>query len=246
MLSCLNKKEFLTRIKNNGFYPEFIIDCGFGMETKGLFENFPNSKKVIIEPIVEAIPFMEDFCKNNSNSKFYNIALSDFIGDIEITYRPGITGSSIHRGEITNSEKRKVETSTLDQMIKVNDLKGLGLLKLDVEGHEWRVLQGAKNSLNIFEVIIIEISMWPKENEPDVKTFFEYSDFFYQNNYVLYDILELGYRKIDIALQQFDAVFIKKDSILRKTKKMKTKKQGEDSLNHKYNKYLNKLKNLGL
>lgn len=48
MLSCLNKKKFLTRIKNNGFYPEFIIDCGFGMETKGLFENFPNSKKIII------------------------------------------------------------------------------------------------------------------------------------------------------------------------------------------------------
>ena len=54
---------------------------------------------------------------------------------------------------------QKIETKTIDKIFIKKSLRS-SLLKIDVEGHEWEVLMGAKNSIQSFNYIIIEKQMF--------------------------------------------------------------------------------------
>ena len=56
--------------------------------------------------------------------------------------------------------KYKVKTITLDNFTKKNKIKYIDILKIDVDGHEQQLLQGAKNTLknNKVKTLLIEIS----------------------------------------------------------------------------------------
>ena len=58
-----------------------------------------------------------------------------------------------------NFIKYKVSTMTLDTFVKKNKIKSIELLKIDIEGSEHLMLQGAKNTLkkNKIKTILIEI-----------------------------------------------------------------------------------------
>jgi len=62
--------------------------------------------------------------------------------------------------EVAESNKQliEVETDTLDNQIKLLNINNISLLKIDVEGHEWKVINGAKKTLQKHQpIIIIEI-----------------------------------------------------------------------------------------
>jgi len=60
--------------------------------------------------------------------------------------------------EETNKQVIQVITDTLDHQIQLLNIDKVSLLKIDVEGHEWKVLDGAKSTLEKHRpVIIVEI-----------------------------------------------------------------------------------------
>ena len=54
----------------------------------------------------------------------------------------------------------KVKTTTLDNFVKKNKIKGIDILKVDIDGSELEFLKGAKNTLkkNKVRLILIEIN----------------------------------------------------------------------------------------
>ena len=58
-----------------------------------------------------------------------------------------------------NFIKYKVPTITLDNFVKKNKIKSIDILKIDIEGSEYELLNGAKNTLkkNKIKIILIEI-----------------------------------------------------------------------------------------
>jgi FkbM family methyltransferase len=59
---------------------------------------------------------------------------------------------------------REVESETLDDIVARLDLTAIDLLKIDVEGHEMAVLQGALRALNKTRKLVLEVS---RGNERD-------------------------------------------------------------------------------
>ena len=105
-----------------------------------------------------------------SNINLYNLALSDTNGEtklklplrsksffktnIEELYQLG--AASIHpNNQFDNFKEVKVEIKKLDDVKIVNKI---GFIKIDVEGHELEVIEGAKNTIiNNMPILLIEI-----------------------------------------------------------------------------------------
>ena len=60
--------------------------------------------------------------------------------------------------------KYKVATTTLDSFLKKNKIKSIDILKIDIEGSEYELLQGAKNALKKEKIKIILIEIVGKKN----------------------------------------------------------------------------------
>ncbi len=87
------------------------------------------------------------------------VAVSNEVGSAFFTLE---TASEVNhlRSSLGKGKSIKVETITVDKMIKNAKLSSLTLLKVDVEGFELEVLQGAKSSLNKdkIEMILFEVN----------------------------------------------------------------------------------------
>ena len=65
--------------------------------------------------------------------------------------------------------KYEVPTITLDSFVKRNNIKLIDILKIDIDGSEYQMLQGAKNTLKNNKVKIILVEIIGKKNLYDKK-----------------------------------------------------------------------------
>jgi len=123
-----------------------VIDVGASLGST----SFPFSKKAslvyALEPQTDNYNFLQDqiTIRGVKNIKTYNIAASDFNGTAEFFNREshGVHSLGIHNvGKVLTSSE--VEVIKLDDFWKREVNEQIGLLKIDVEGFEADVLNGA-------------------------------------------------------------------------------------------------------
>ena len=115
----------------------------------------------------------ENIDLNNLNIKAYNFGLSNSNSETEIWYsdKKKMGGSAIYNKNDPELKKynnkkiylEKISIKRLDDIVNLNDSKIL--IKIDVERHEKKVLEGMKNMINQNDIILqIEIGQH-QENE---------------------------------------------------------------------------------
>jgi len=219
----MTKAVALRNAKAVGFRPRSIIDIGFAVGTAGLFDIFEDVAHLLIEPLSEAEPVMKKFCAERANSRYVIAAASDHENGMDFAVKPGLTGSSAHVKSFNKAEKRRVPTVLLDRVAA--DLAGPILLKIDVEGHELSVLRGALETLKKTELIVCEVNTWSDDNPQGRASLMDVFHFMDERGFSLYDFVDIAYRPRDGALLVFDALFARKDSVLRANKGHKTEEQ---------------------
>jgi FkbM family methyltransferase len=98
------------------------------------------------EPLTECCGYIQDY--RATNVTVHNVALSERAGELEL-YVPHIKGRTVYtRASLDRPdgpfESRRVEVRTLDSY----KLKGVGFIKIDVEGVEAAVLRGGAHTLS--------------------------------------------------------------------------------------------------
>lgn len=119
------------------------------------------SKNVIaFEPLKEKYDILRFLFRNKSNFQVHNCALSEKNSELSLRIPRGDSGRSTleesnRLSDIGSKiESRIVEVRTLDEF----NLKDIGFIKIDVEGHEESVLLGASGLLEDSKpVLLVEI-----------------------------------------------------------------------------------------
>lgn len=158
---------------------DIIVDCGANIgEFSFYINNKYNSKIIAFEP--DKIEF-NVLLKNLNGQKLYNSALSNKNGVVEFFLDNKTADSSI----FFSNEKECVEVQsfTLDSVIQDNNLDNVKLLKLEAEGAEPEVLNGALNSLKFIEYITADCGAERGlNNETTIR---EVTNILYDNNFEL-------------------------------------------------------------
>jgi len=210
----LNGLTFTINNLTKGFYPaKLVVDIGcFNGGTSIFFHKELKGVKVIgFEPSKQSY---QEALKNTDGIpeiKIENYAISDFCGVTEFFVTDNKVSSSLNK--LTGSDTRfstenveKVETITLDEYFKSNGLQDEKVLaiKLDVQGHELKVLKGAENTLKRTLFVLTEQS-----NHDSYKGgahYYEVDELLRQNGFRLHNIFApFSY---DPFLYEFDALYI--------------------------------------
>jgi FkbM family methyltransferase len=127
-----------------GFVKNFrnAVDVGahVGFWTKDLAARFDHV--YAFEPLQSHISCFQENIKNTNCTLFFS-ALSNKTGYVNIRL-PGITSANAKVSEKGDKDTIAVSTVTLDSYSNFSDID---YIKIDVEGYELRVLQGAKQTI---------------------------------------------------------------------------------------------------
>lgn len=107
----------------------------------------------------------------------------------------------------------EVQQRSLDSLLATGEIAPPNLLKLDVEGMELEVLNGAKTVLPTVEIVCLETMLF--RNWVTHPKFSEVIDYMQRIGFVVYDFGAFGRRPYDKALMVVDLVFAREDSPLR-------------------------------
>ena len=150
--------DFLTKIANGWLKRDAVIlDIGANIGvTSCIFSiKAPHGRIHSFEPSPETFGFLrETLASNNAeHCSAYQLALGAKIGELQFYDNP-VSASASHlvlAGETLGGGTMAVEVSTVDRFIAEKGLSRLDLIKIDVEGFELDVLDGAEKTLRMLK-----------------------------------------------------------------------------------------------
>ena len=158
-----------------------------------------------------------------SNFKFFNRVLSNPERKTVKFYNGTDTGDSYYK-ETTKWYDTKsfveVECTTLDQLVKENNLPFPDFIKIDTQGSEIDILTGSASILPHVKLVYTECPIINyNQGSPNIT---EYLNFFKKNNFVPVGIFEM--HRLENILVQIDIMFVRidiKNQFLGKTKNIR-------------------------
>lgn len=173
-LNVENSSAYQTLVALNHFKIDLILDIGAntGQFASELFMLGYKGKIISFEPLPDAHQLL---IKNANNQHMWSIyprtAIGDSEGSIEINVAGNSVSSSIlpmlnaHLEAAKESEyisKTIAEITTLDKVVDELSLDNKSFfIKIDTQGFEWQVMDGAVQALSLAKGVLCELSLTP-------------------------------------------------------------------------------------
>jgi FkbM family methyltransferase len=174
------------------------LDVGgnLGNWSADLFKTMPSARIIAFEPSKEAFEHLQQRFANNAFFRCENLALgkenssATLFADKSASGLGSLTKRRVEHFGFDFEYQEKILVSTLDSWLE-EDEQGLvpNILKMDVEGHEFDVLQGATETLRSIQIVQFEFG----GSNIDTRTFFQdFWYFFSKLNFNLYRLTTKG------------------------------------------------------
>jgi FkbM family methyltransferase len=235
----------LERLPELGLSPRTLIDIGaaYGEWSSLAGRVFPDARVLLVEPLAEFAPFLDATARALSDATVIAAAAGREAGSAALHVHGDLVGTSLRSEPGLDTVDRQVTVMTIDALVREHDVKGPFVLKLDVQGAELDVLAGAPATLADTELVQLETLLFPfYEGAPEVA---EVVAFMRDAGFVVYDVVDLGYRPLDAALAQADLLFVPETSVLRHRREYATAEQrrsADGALRAVYERRLRELK----
>jgi FkbM family methyltransferase len=221
----------LSQAARAGLAPRTVVDVGaaFGEFSRQCFAVFPNAAYLLVEPLEEYRPNLDRLKADIPHASVVWAAAAGHEGMRDINVHRDLVGSSLYMEQedsAVNGTPRRVRTVSLDDVVGSHRLEPPYLLKVDVQGAELDVLSGGESVLRHVEWAMLEVSFF--EFFKEAGQFEDVFEFMRSRGFVVYDLLEPLYRPLDGALSQVNAVFVRRESALRRHHYYATREQREE------------------
>ena len=135
-----------------------IYDCGsfIGGSVIKFSKLFPNSKIYSYEPNNENFELLKKNTEFIKNIKINNLAISNVVAQNQLYgSEKGVCSYTLIKND-NNYIIQNIQSSTIENEMKKNGNKFIDLIKIDIEGSEFKIFENEK-ILNFLRIIVIEI-----------------------------------------------------------------------------------------
>lgn len=184
-------KNFLKEKKYN-YQNKTVLDIGAFVGNHSIFFSKIFNEVLSFEPHPTSFEILKINCRNFQNIKLYNFGCSDVNKDTYLRLKhTNIGGSSISDGK--HERDYPIKLLNLDDFLKYNSNE-IGLIKIDVEGHEENVINGCIQLLKKNKpIIVLELKNFNGDSEPNVIKKLKsigYNNFFELEKKIKFDTLQ--------------------------------------------------------
>jgi FkbM family methyltransferase len=164
--------RMVSSLMRQGVIPKSVVDVGanVGQFAVACAKIFPGITVHSFEPLPNCLKQLKRNVLRLGGVLVYPVALGAECGEVTMHVNSHSHSSSIlalgerHRRAFPDAREIddiKVRMSTLDVEMKSLSLEGPVLLKLDVQGYELQVLEGAVETLRTVDYVLLEASLRP-------------------------------------------------------------------------------------
>jgi len=208
---------FYGVLKSAGFEPGHIVDVGanHGTWTREALQYFPNCRFTLLEPQAQMRASVEDLLHHNSVITFHAVGAGKAKGTFNFTIvdRDDSCSFAYTKEEADNNNFQQIEVPvvTLNEFIVEQQLPVPDIIKIDAEGLDLDVLEGASDFLSKTEIFMVEAGI---VNKQFTNSFLKVINFMDENGYRLFDITDLNRPFNPAVLWLTELVFVKKTGML--------------------------------
>jgi FkbM family methyltransferase len=209
--------NFYSILQSIHFNPKHIVDVGanHGTWTRETLKHFPDSRYTLIEPQAFMKNSISDLLATNTNINFYAVGAGKNAGTFNFTITERDDSCSFRysaeEARSKNLEQIAVNIITLNEFITEKSLPFPYIIKIDSEGLDLEVLEGASDFFGKTEIFLTEAGV---VNKSFKNSFLKVINFMDENNYRLFDITDLNRPFERPMLWLTELVFVKKDGFI--------------------------------
>lgn len=202
------KDACFAKLREIGVPIGSILDVGVKTCTFELLRGFPDRHHLLMEPIVEYVDEMKaNYTRAGISFEVVTGAISNEDGEVRLKTSTVYADKPISHARITtdgeaDDEHRIVPAFTLDTLVAARDLAEPFLLKVDVDGAELLVLEGARETLKRTSIVVIETGF---------ANMLERAQAIAAAGFEVFDFVDISY--YDGRFVQADMVFIRSDVV---------------------------------
>jgi FkbM family methyltransferase len=209
--------NFYNTLKELNFMPTHIIDVGAnrGSWTREAIKYFPDTMFTLFEPQYWLEESVEDITSTNKNVTFNAFGVGKRKGSFWFTIVDRDDSCSFkYTQEEANSrgfKQLELPIVTLNEFLVEKDLPIPDIIKIDAEGLDLQVLEGASNYFGKTEIFLVEAAVVNKNIDNSVLKVIDYMD---KSGYNLFDITDLNRPFNPKVLWLVELVFVKKNGVI--------------------------------
>lgn len=210
----------LYNMAQRGFRPVRVLDIGAnrGTWTIAAMRVFPDAEYLLLEPQFEMKPDLDRLCRRAANVRWMLAGVAGEIGELVLTVNPDTVSSTFslspEEAAARGLSQRTVPVTTIDHLVERELGAVPDLVKIDAEGFDMQIIEGAGRILGKTEAILMEANLLCRPDDPcgfsNMVT--RMSEFGYEP----YDFSWFGHRPLDGAVGLCEIVFVRRDGILRR------------------------------
>lgn len=212
--------NFYQTLISQEYFPKVIYDIGAntGTWTEFCIYHFPNANYYLFEPQPLLKRNIENRLGKFDNVKLFSVGVGNLTGELLFTYHDRDDSCTFNMTEADAKRHGYKQIKTpivdLDTFIKDNGLDSPDLLKIDAEGLDIEVLDGARFTLEKHvEIVLVEVGVMNKFISNDALSVLTYME---KLGFKLFDITDLNRPFTNKVLWLCEFAFIKKNGKLDK------------------------------
>jgi len=223
------REKVIQEVVGGGRVVLFDIGAHFGESVTYLRELFPESQILSFEPDPDSFGTLSSqripdvryynlaFCDRDGEMAFYKNRISHTNSLLKVNprSRDSIAFTKARDEQRTDifrevNEAIQVPTARLDSFCRANEVEHIDLLKIDVQGAERLVLEGASEILEKTKVVVLEISFYDYYEQNS--SFSDIERFLHPPGFRLFSISEISNNPMNGRTDWAEVIYTKPDS----------------------------------